>query len=298
MSRRHLIMLLALAAIWGASFMLIKIGVRELEPSTLVLARVVLALLTLLPIVLLSERGFAGLREAWVGLLILGSLNSSVPFWLLSFGETRIDSGLSAVIQAGAPIFTALIALRFDRTQQVTGLRLVGLVIGLGGVALLVGNERGGQLVGALAIALTGLCYAASSIYAGRWLSHLDPAATGFGAMVAATVLAAPAGIAQAPSDLPGAKVLLSVAALGIVGTGLAYILYFGLIRGAGASKAILVTYLVPAIALVYGAILLDEAVTLLALVGLGLVLLGVALGTGNLTRRPLAAEATGSLDA
>lgn len=297
MSRRHLLMLLALASIWGASFMLIKIGVRELEPSTLVLARVLLAMLTLLPIVLLSG-GFGGLLRSWRGLLILGSLNSSVPFWLLSFGETRLDSGLSAAIQAGAPIFTALLALRFGRSQRVTGLRLAGLIVGLGGVALLVGHERGGQLVGALAIALTGLCYAASSIYAGRALGHLGPAATAFGAMAAASIFAAPAGIVQAPSELPGAKVILSVVVLGIVGTGLANILYFGLIRGAGASKAILVTYLVPAIALVYGALLLDEQVTVIALTGLGLVLVGVALGTGNLSRRRVAAEATGSLDA
>lgn len=297
MSRRHLIMLLALAAIWGASFMLIKIGVRELEPSTLVFLRVSLATLTLLPIVLLTG-GFGGLRRSWRGLLVLGSLNSSVPFWLLSFGETRIDSGLSAVIQAGAPIFTALLALRYDHSQRVTGLRLAGLIVGLGGVALLVGHERGGQLVGALAVTVTGLCYAASSIYAGRALGHLEPAATGFGAMVAATILAAPAGIVQAPSELPSAKVILSVAVLGIVGTGLAYILYFGLIRGVGASKAILVTYLVPAIALVYGALFLDEQVTVVALAGLGLVLVGVTLGTGNLTRRRVAAEAAGSLDA
>lgn len=297
MSRRHLLMLLALASIWGASFMLIKVGVRELEPSTLVLVRVVLAMLTLLPIVFLSG-GFGGLLRSWRGLLILGSLNSSIPFFLLSFGETRIDSGLAAVIQAGAPIFTALLALRFDRTQQVTGLRLAGLIVGLGGVALLVGNERGGQLVGALAIALTGLCYAASSIYAGRTLGHLEPAATAFGAMAAASIFAAPAGIVQAPSGLPGARVILAVVVLGIVGTGLANILYFSLIRGAGASKAILVTYLVPAIALIYGALLLDEQVTVIALTGLGLVLAGVALGTGNLSRRRVAPEAAGSLDA
>ena len=116
--------------------------------------------------------------------------------------------------------------------------------------------------------------------------------------MAAASVFAAPAGIVQAPSELPGAKVILAVVVLGVVGTGLANILYFSLIRGAGASKAILVTYLVPAIALVYGALLLDENVTVIALVGLGLVLAGVALGTGNLGRRRVAAEAAGSLGA
>lgn len=280
MSRRHLVMLIVLAAIWGASFLLIKVGVRDLEPATLVLLRVGLAALTLFPIAL-AAGALDGLRGDWRGLAVMGALNSAIPFWLLSFGETRLDSGLAAVLQAAAPIFTVLLAVRFDPTQRASGSRLLGIVVGFAGVTLLVGVQRGGEVLAALAIVVTALCYAAGALYGGRRLAHLPPIGLAFGAMVAATVLIAPAGLVQAPGDTPGWKPVLAVVVLGVVGTGLAYILYFGLVVGAGASRAILITYLVPALALGYGAAFLDEAVTASALAGLGLVLGGVALGTG-----------------
>jgi drug/metabolite transporter (DMT)-like permease len=281
MSRRHLAMLLVLAMIWGASFLFIKVGVRDFEPATLVFLRVLLAALTLLPIVVLTT-GLGGLRGSWRRLGIMGLLNSALPFWLLSYGETRLDSGLTAVIQAAAPIFTVLIAVRYDPSQRVTGARLVGVLVGFGGVALLVGAQRGGDFVAALAVAATAACYAMGALYGGRRLAHLPPIEMSFGAMIAATALSAPAGLLQLPGETAGWKPVASVVLLGVVGTGLAYILYFGLILGVGASKAILVTYLVPALALVYGAVFLDEEVTALALGGLVLILLGVAFGTGS----------------
>ena len=285
MSRRHLGLLLLLSAIWGASFMLIKVGVRDLDPATLVLFRVVLAAATLLPIA--AALGvLRGMRRWWKQLTVMGLLNSALPFWLLSFGETRIDSGLTAVIQAAAPIFTALLAVRIDPSQRVTGIRLVGIFVGFVGVAMLVGGQRGGELVGALAIVVTAACYAAGVLYGGRKLSHLQPTQIALGTMLSACVLIAPLGLAQLPGTSVGWKPLLSVVALGVVGTGLAYILYFEIVRGAGASRAILVTYLVPALALGYGAVFLDERVTAGAVGGLALVLGGVALATG-VVRRP-----------
>jgi drug/metabolite transporter (DMT)-like permease len=281
MSRRHLLMLLALGAIWGASFLFIKVGVRDFEPSTLVLFRVALGALTLLPIAFLTT-GLGTLRGSWGALFVMGALNCVAPFWLLSFAETRIDSGLAAVIQAAAPIFTVLLALRFDHSQRVGGLRLVGLVIGFAGVTLLVGAQQGGELVAALAVAGCALCYAAGVLYGGRRLSHLPPVTMALGTMITATLLIAPLGLLQLPSEAPGWKSTASVVALGTVGSGLAYILYFAIVLGAGASRAILITYLVPGMALVYGAIFLDEEVTLVALAGLALVLVGIALGTGG----------------
>ncbi len=284
MSRRHLVMLLALAAIWGASFLFIKVAVRDFEPATLVFFRVLLAALTLLPIALATS-GLSGLRSSWVGLTVMGALNSAVPFWLLSFGETRLDSGLTAVIQAAAPIFTVLIAMRYDPSQRASGARLAGVLVGFAGVALLVGAQEGGDLVAALAIAGAAACYAMGALFGGRRLSHLPPITMSFGTMAVATILTAPAGLIQLPAETPGWKPVASVVVLGVAGTAIAYILYFGLILGAGASKAILVTYLVPAMALVYGAVFLDEAVTSVALAGLTLVLAGVALGTGAIGR-------------
>ena len=277
MSGRHLGMLLA---IWGASFLFIKVGVRDYEPATLVFLRVLLAAATLLPIAA-ATGALTGLASAWKELGVMAVLNSAVPFWLLSFGETRVDSGLAAVLQAAAPIFTVLLAIRLDPSQRVSGARLAGIAVGFLGVALLVGAQRGGDVIAALAIVATALCYAAGALYGGRFLSHLPPIGMAFGTMLGATLLVAPAGLLQLPEDAPGWRSTLSIVVLGTVGTGLAYILYFGIIIAAGASRAILVTYLVPALALVYGAVILDEPVTAVAVGGLALVLAGVALGTG-----------------
>jgi drug/metabolite transporter (DMT)-like permease len=277
-------MLLALSAIWGSSFMFIKIGVRELEPAALVFFRLLAAALTLLPIALVvaGPQVLREIRANWVPIAIAGALNSAIPFWFLSWGETRIDSGLAAVIQASAPIFTVLLAWRFARSEQVTGMRLAGILVGFVGVALLVGNQRGGALLGALAVVLTAFLYASASIYTARFLRHVSTMAIALGTMITSSLALLPFGLAQLPDALPSWQPLGAVLFLGVVGSGLAYLLYYELITRAGATRAILVTYLVPAMALLYGAVALDEVVTWPALVGLALVLAGVALGTGR----------------
>jgi drug/metabolite transporter (DMT)-like permease len=278
MSRRQLALLLLLSAIWGASFMFIKLGVDELEPAVVVLGRLVVGALVLVP---LAVGGLGALRGLLLPLLALGLLNNALPFWLLGFAETRIDSGLTGVIQASAPLLTVLLAARIDPSQRVRGGRLVGFGVGFLGVALLVGVQEGGELVAALAVVGTAACYAVSVLYAGRSLAAVPPVQLSFGQLSAAALLVAPVGLAQLPADPPGWGTIAAVVALGALGTGLAYILYFALIQTAGASRAILVTYLVPAFALVYGAVFLAESITAVALVGLGLVLAGVALATG-----------------
>jgi drug/metabolite transporter (DMT)-like permease len=296
-SRRYLLMLLALAALWGASFMFIKVGVRELAPATLICFRLGLGTLTLLPVALVTvgPRQLArGLREAAVPLLVVALFNSALPITVLAWAEKRLDSGLAAVIQASAPLFTALLALRFSRSEVVGGSRLVGLLVGFGGVALLVGVQPSGDVVSAAAITFTAFCYAVAALYSARALAHVPALVTAVGALGAATLMLVPFAIAQPPHDVPGWKVSGSLLALGVLGTGVAYVLYYALLAGAGASRSILVTYLVPALALGYGAIFLGEAVTVSAVVGLALVLAGVALGTGalRLARRRAPARA------
>jgi drug/metabolite transporter (DMT)-like permease len=284
MSRRHLLMLLALSAIWGASFMFIKIGVRELEPTTLVCVRLGIGALTLLPLVFLRLGGRATIRElrAVAGpLVVVGLLNSAIPIVSLSWAEKHIDSGLAAVIQASAPLFTALLALRFSRSERVTGGRLVGLLVGFGGVALLVGAQPSGDLLAACAVVFSALCYAAAALYAARRLVDVSPLVSSVGALGAASLSLVPFAAFQLPSSFPSLGVSAAVLALSVGGTGIAYVLYYALLAGAGASRSILVTYLVPALALGYGAIFLDEPVTAAAALGLALVLAGVALGTG-----------------
>jgi drug/metabolite transporter (DMT)-like permease len=284
MSRRHWVMLLALAALWGASFMFIKIGDRELDPITLVGFRMALGALTLVPIVLATvgaRRTVQELRAAAGPLIVTGLINSAIPILAITWAETRIDSGLTAIIQASAPLFTALLALRFSHDERVRGSRLAGLVVGFAGVALLVGGRPSGQLAAALAVVFSAVCYAAAGLYAGRRLRDVSPLVTSLGALTAATLATLPIGLFELPSHVTGWKVTASMLTLGIAGTGIAYILYYELIAGAGASRAILITYLVPTFALVYGAVLLGEPVTAAAVAGLALVLLGVGLGTG-----------------
>ena len=280
MSRRDALLLLLLSSIWGASFLFIKVGVEVLEPSVVAFGRLffgALFLVALLP----GRGGLAPLRGRLGPMVVLGSLNNAVPFWLLGFAETRLDSGLTAVIQAAAPIFTVLLASRIDVTQRVTGVRLVGIAIGFGGVALLVGGQSRDDVVAALAVIGVALCYAFSVLYAGRTMRGVPPLQVSFGQLACAALLLAPFGLGQLPATAPAAKVWLAVLALGVLGSGLAYLLYFAIIASAGASRAILVTYLVPAFALAYGALFLDEAITVAALMGLALVLTGTALATG-----------------
>src|SRR5436190_4075295 len=196
-------MLLGLSAIWGSSFMFIKVGVRQLEPSTLVAGRLVLAALTLAVIVAARTplRSVVGTVRGRMGpFLVVALLNSVVPFWLLAWGETKVDSGLAALLQACAPLFTALLAAFFVHSERVRGARLVGVLVGFGGVALLVGAVPKGSVLGALAVVLTGFCYAASSLAAGRQLRDVPPATIAFGTTVVAAILSLPFGLAQLPS--------------------------------------------------------------------------------------------------
>jgi drug/metabolite transporter (DMT)-like permease len=282
-------MLIALAAIWGSSFMFIKVAVEELAPAEVVFGRVLVGALTLLPavpFVLGWRRTLAELRRFAWPLLVLAVFNASIPFWLLAWSEKRLDSGLAAVLQASMPLFTALLAFGFSHGDRVTGGRLFGVVIGFFGVVLLVGAQPRGDVLSALAVLLTALCYAGAALYAGARLREAAPIVTSLGTLTIATLTMLPLGLAQLPEDMPSWKAIGSIVALGALGLSVAYLLYFAIIAGAGASYAALVTYLVPALALGYGAIFLDEAITASALGGLALILAGVALGSGT-TRLP-----------
>ena len=279
-------MLLALAAIWGSAFMFTRISLRDFAPSTLILFRIGFGALALGVYVRLSGRSLSTLRPYVWPLALLGLVNTAAPFFLIAWGQQHIDSNLAAILNASAPLFTALFAVSVDHTQRVTGLRLVGVVVGVVGVVLLVGFGVGDgrtAVEGALAVVAASAMYGIAGLYAGRRFAGLPSPLVGFGTLVWATIFVAPLGVAQATA--PGWDGFLSVLYLGVVCTGAAYLLYFGLIAGAGASRAVLVTYLVPSLALVYGAVFLDEPVRALSLVGLALVLAGVALGTGTVRK-------------
>jgi drug/metabolite transporter (DMT)-like permease len=282
--RRNLVMLVALALLWGASFMFIKIADRQLAPSTLILGRLGFGFLTLAviaPFTIGTREALAQTRENWRWLAVVALLNTALPFWLLAWGETRISSGLASIIQGAVPIFNVVIAFGFFHEVRVTGLRLLGFALGFAGVGLVVGGEPSGRVLGALAVVGMALCYAIGGLLIGRHLQRVAPIVIGLTSTSIAALADLPAGIAQAPHAWPGWESVVSVVVLGVPLLGIAYLLFFALITGPGAAYASLVTYLIPPIALAYGAIFLGEHFGAIAFGGLFLILGGVALGTG-----------------
>ena len=283
--RRPAVILTVLALIWGASFMLIKIADRELAPSTLVLGRLGSATLLLAAVAAIRlgrERTLAELRAAWRWLVVVGLLNTAIPFWLLSWSEKRIDSGLASILQAAVPMFSALLAFGFFREARVGGVRLAGLGVGFVGVALLVGAQPQAKLLAAFAVVCVAFCYASGQLVAGRHLGGTPPLVVALASTAVSTLAALPAGIVQAPAGVWHGETIASILVLGLLGTAVAYLLFFALIQKAGAVYAGLVTYLVPPMALAYGALFLGEHFGAYAFAGLFLILGGVAMATGS----------------
>ncbi|MGH3009449.1 MAG: DMT family transporter [Gaiellaceae bacterium] len=299
--RRPFLMLVLLALIWGASFMLIKIADRQLAPATLIMGRIGSAAVVLAVVAVArlgARRTFQELRAAWRWLAVVAIVNTALPFWLLSWGEKRIDSGLASIIQGAVPIFNAVLAFGFFREARVTGVKLVGLGIGFVGVALLVGAQPHGKLLAAFAVVGMALCYAIGTLVAGRHLKGTPPLVVALASTGLATVAVLPAGVVQAPAGMWHGETIMAILVLGVVGTAIAYLLFFALIQSAGPTYATLVTYLVPPIALAYGAVFLGERFGLPAYGGLALILSGVALATGSLrlaTFRTRRAETRGA---
>src|SRR4051794_25065407 len=262
MVNRHgnLSMLIALALIWGSSFLFIKVAVRELTPATLIVGRLGLAAITLgllVPFFVGTGETVRQLRANWGWLLVVALVDTAIPFWLLSWGGTRIDSGLASIIQASVPIFNALIAFVAFREVRVTGVRLLGVGVGFLGVALLVGAQPEGKVLGAIAVVGMAFCYGLGGLLTGRYLRGTKPVVVAFASTAIAATVALPFGIAGAPDHMRGWKTIGWVLVLGTPLTAGAYLLFFGLIPGAGAAYASLVTSLIPPIALAYGAIFL-----------------------------------------
>jgi len=170
--RREVVLLLTLASIWGASFLFIKLGVDEVEPAVVVLGRLVVGVAVLVPVVLLRG-AIPDLRAMWIPCVVLGALNNAVPYWLIAFAETRIDSGLAAVIQAAAPILTVVLATRIDPSQRVRGLRLVGVAVGFVGVLVVTRPGAGSFHPAALLSLSAAVFYALYSIIT-RILARTD----------------------------------------------------------------------------------------------------------------------------
>lgn len=281
--RGYLTLLLTLAAIWGASFMFIEIALEDLEPTTLMTGRLVVAAVAL--VALMAVRGtLSRLRGLGWRPYAIGVINSAVPFTLIAWGQQHIDSGVAAIANATVPIWVALLAIWLMHSERATGGRLAGIVLGLVGVAILTGAQPGGgawAVVGTLAVVAAAVCYAIASLLLQRQMATTDPLTTSAATMIGATAVLLPFGVAQAPGELPGWEATAAVVALGLAGTGIGILIFLRLIDDYGSLRAGLVTYLLPVTALFYGAVLLDESINAWMLLGLALILGGVALGSG-----------------
>jgi drug/metabolite transporter (DMT)-like permease len=275
------------AAIWGSSYMFIKVAVDEIEPTAMMFLRLVLALAVLLPVlfaVVGARRAVVEVRAMGRGAFVVGLLNMSIPFVLIAWGEKHIDSGIAAIANASVPIFVALLALRFNPGERVGGLRLAGVLVGFAGVGVLTGlHPEGGwwAIAGTLAVVAASLSYAASNHYVQHRFPLTAPLVLTTASCAAGALILLPFAAVQVPDERPSWEALASVAALGILGTAIALLFFYRMLSSYGATRASLVTYLLPPTALVYGALILDEPITLNALLGLALILAGVALGSG-----------------
>ena len=227
--------------------------------------------------------GGATLARAWRQGLVLAVLNAAVPFTLIAWGERWVDSGTAAVANSTVPIFVAMLAVLYVPSERSTGWRLIGLLLGLVGVGILAGvHPQGGWhgTIGIAAIVVASVSYAAANLYAGRRMSFGGPVLAAV-SMAGAFVLLLPLALATLPAHAPGWKSIGSGAVLGLLGTALAQILSYRMIRVYGSARSALVAYMLPAFALFYGAVFLGEALSYQKLAGLALVCGGVALGTG-----------------
>ena len=292
MDRRAWALLLILGSIWGASYLFIKIGLRDLSPAMVAWARVALAALVLVPL----ARGFGARAEKqgipdWRSRLPMLALVSATqvagPFVLIAVGEQEISSSLAGILISSAPLFTAVLAIRFDPEERSTGFRLVGIGLGFVGVSLLLGvdlGDSGSQLLGGAAVLLAGLGYAVSALLAKREFSDSEPISVAAGVMLVSTVLLAPFGLLSAPGSVPGLGPVAAIATLGIVGTGIAFAFFYSLIRSIGPARTYVVTYIAPGFAVIYGTIFLDETITAATVAGLGLIVGGSWLAAGGLS--------------
>jgi len=282
--------LLLLGAIWGASFILIKYATPEIGIFALVEIRALGATLLLLPIVVL-KRKHKELLPYWWHLLILGLLNTVIPFCLFNYGLLHIKAGLAAILNATAPMFGILIAYLYLK-ESIGKIGLLGVLLGFFGVVLISYQQSANaeaSLLPVLAILLATFCYGVAATFLRRKLSHINPFALAGGSQFFSALALLPLALINMPSSMPSSQAMGSALILAFVCTGLAYVLYFDLIAKVGASRAMTVGYLVPLFGIAWGYLLLNESLSVPTLLGGGCILVGVMMATnmvGSLFKR------------
>jgi drug/metabolite transporter (DMT)-like permease len=283
------------AALWGASYMFIKVALDgDLSEGFIIAARTLMGAAVLLPMairakaipMILERKGYA---------IALALAQVIVPFALITFGENHVPSSLAGILVATAPLFITLLAIKVDPEERSSGWGLVGVLLGMVGVVLLFGVDLSGDsetLIGGLMIVGSGFCYAIAVLIAKRGFKGVPPVGVVVSNLTISGVLYLPLALATLPTHAPGANAILSLLALGLGGTGLAFLMFYTSIAEVGPAKASIVSYVAPAFSVIYGVTLLDEDLTIGMIGGLVLILAGSWLAASG--RLPTALSRSG----
>ncbi|MER7277743.1 EamA family transporter [Dactylosporangium sp. NPDC000244] len=295
MSRRGWLLFSAMCVVWGIPYLLIKVAVREIGPAELVFVRTAIGAVLLLPIALARREVRASLRP-WLPLLAYTVVEIGLPWLLLSDAERHVDSSFTGLVIAGVPLVAAVLARLTGRAERLTASRVGGLLVGLAGVAVLLGFHAGGggpvpllELVGVV------VCYAAGPLIIERWLSDVPRYGVAAASLVVGALLFAPVSVPKLPAlarDVTTGPALAALA-LAVICTALAFVLFFALVAEVGGVRATVITFVNPAVAVLLGALVLGEPVTWLTGVAFALILAGSILATrrGSPALEPAAAQ-------
>jgi drug/metabolite transporter (DMT)-like permease len=289
MKAKDWVAFIVLGLVWGSSFLWIKIGLEELGPFTLVAFRLAFGLLGLAVVVLAQRPPAPRSLKLWGGLLLIGITNTALPFVLITWGELYIDSAVAAILNSTVPLFSMLIAHFFLQDERMNFSRLVGLGLGFVGVFLLVGRGISGEgltdsILGQLAVLAAAVCYAGSGVFTRKNLRQVSPVFQAFMTVLTAElVIWMLVPLAESPVVIPSTPLTwVAVAWLGLLGSCVAYLLYFYLIQSAGATRAAMVTYTFPVVGITLGVVFLGEEFSLQLLLGAALVIAGVWIVNSN----------------
>lgn len=279
MTRRGWLLFAAMCVVWGVPYLLIKVAVADVSPAEVVLARTTLGAAVLLPWALRTGAVRLALRS-WRPLVLFAVLEMAGPWWLLASAETRLPSSLTGLLVAGVPLVAAVVGRLLGDADRLDRTRVAGLLLGVVGVGVLLGLDvSSGDVWALVAVGLTIVGYALGPMVVARSLSHVPAVGVNSVALALTAVVFAPVSALQW-GGLPGVQASLALLALGLVCTALALVLFFALIAEAGPQRALVITFVNPAVAVLLGILLLDEPVTVGTLIGFPLVLAGCVLAT------------------
>jgi drug/metabolite transporter (DMT)-like permease len=284
MKPREWVVFFALGLIWGSSFLWIKVAVQEVDPFTLVSWRLLFGTLGMVAVIVWKRPSFPPRRAIWLALAVLGIINTALPFVLISWGEKSIDSAVAAVLNSTVPLFTLVIAHLFLHDEPITARKAVGLLIGFAGVLVLmardleIGSLRAGVL-GQAAVLLAAVSYASASVFARRTMREVSPLVQAFVPMAFAdAVVWSIATQVGEPGRLPALPITwVALLWLGLLGSCVAYLLYYHLLHSVGATRAVMVTYIFPVVGVGLGVLFLNELTDWHLLAGAALVISSIA---------------------